>query len=103
MFARNDGLQDVLAADYSDGPVVDFDRVDYRADVALSGVSPLSGLSVIRRAKTSIFRASMAATVGHWAHARSSAALARSRSDFQTCSWSSLRFWRRLRPERSGR
>jgi hypothetical protein len=38
LFACKDGLQGILTADDPDGLVVDFDGVDYRADVALLGV-----------------------------------------------------------------
>jgi hypothetical protein len=43
LFACNDGLQDILADDDSDGLVVDFDRVDDQADVALPGI----GIAVV--------------------------------------------------------
>jgi hypothetical protein len=46
LFACNDGLQDILTADDPDGVIVEFDRVDYRADVALGVGIALSSLSV---------------------------------------------------------
>jgi len=38
LFVSNDGLQDVLTTNDPDGLVVDFYRVDYRADVALARI-----------------------------------------------------------------
>lgn len=43
LLSSNDGLQDVLVANNPDGLVIDFDGVDDRADVALSGI----GIAVV--------------------------------------------------------
>jgi hypothetical protein len=37
LFIGDGGLQDVLAADGPDGPVINLDRIDDRTDVALAG------------------------------------------------------------------
>jgi hypothetical protein len=77
-----DGLEHILATDDPDGPIIDFESVDDRMNVALSGVvSAVSSFSFISRANVSIFPASMAAAVPHWARAWAGAALARSRCD----------------------
>jgi hypothetical protein len=39
LFARNGGLEDILAAEDPDGLVVDLDRLDDRMDVVLPGVN----------------------------------------------------------------
>jgi hypothetical protein len=55
LFAGDGGLQDVPAANDPDGLVVDFDRVDDRADVALPGIGVrVIEFSFIRRANASI-------------------------------------------------
>lgn len=83
-FACDGSLQDISAADDPDGPIIDFDRIDDRADIALAGVDVrVLELFVHQRASASIFETSIVAVMPDWARARSRAALARSRSDFR--------------------